>query len=46
MDEYVPNTTPSIIAKEKPFNISPPNKKIDTSASKVVTDVIIVLERV
>ena len=46
IDEYVPNITPNIIAKEKPFNISPPNKYIDDKANSVVTEVIIVLDKV
>ena len=46
MDEYVPTITPIIIAKEKPFNIVPPNIYIDSSASKVVTEVIKVLDNV
>ena len=40
IDEYVPNITPKIIAKEKPFKISPPKKNIDKRASKVVIDVL------
>ena len=35
-----------IIAKEKPFNIDPPNKYIKNKASNVVTDVIKVLDKV
>ena len=35
-----------IIAKEKPFNIDPPNKYIENKASNVVTDVIKVLDKV
>ena len=46
MDEYVPNITPSIIAKENPFNTAPPKKKIENKANNVVTDVIIVLDKV
>ena len=46
IEEYVPINTPKIIAKEKPLRISPPKINIDTSASKVVTDVIIVLAKV
>ena len=46
IEEYVPTITPNIIANEKPFNIAPPNKNIDKRASKVVTDVIIVLDKV
>ncbi len=46
MDEYVPIITPIIMANEKPFKISPPKTKIDPSANKVVTDVIIVLDNV
>ena len=42
----MPNTTPKIIANEKPFNISPPKIKIESNASIVVAEVIIVLERV
>ena len=29
IEEYVPTITPNIIAKEKPFNIAPPNVNID-----------------
>ena len=29
IEEYVPKTTPNIIAREKPFKISPPKKNID-----------------
>ena len=46
MDEYVPKTTPSIIASENPFKISPPKKYIASKASNVVADVIIVLDNV
>ena len=46
MEEYVPIKTPSIIAKENPLKISPPKINIENSASKVVTDVMIVRERV
>ena len=46
IDEYVPINTPKIIAKEKPLKISPPKINIDNSASKVVTEVIIVLASV
>ena len=42
----MPIITPIIIAKEKPLRISPPKTKIDTSAKRVVTDVIIVLDKV
>ena len=34
------------MASEKPFNISPPNKKIETKASNVVEEVIIVRDKV
>ena len=34
------------MAKENPFKISPPNKNIENKANKVVTDVIIVLDKV
>ena len=46
IEEYVPTITPNIIAKEKPFNIAPPNVNIDNRASNVVIDVIIVLDNV
>ena len=46
IEEYVPRITPSIIAKEKPFKISPPKKNIENKASNVVTDVIKVLDNV
>ena len=46
IDEYVPKITPKIMAKEKPFKISPPNKNIDKRANNVVIDVINVLESV
>ena len=39
-------TNYTIIAKEKPFRIEPPNKKIENKASSVVTDVITVLDKV
>ena len=42
----MPIITPKIIAKENPFKISPPRKKIENNASKVVADVKIVLDRV
>ena len=42
IEEYVPISTPKIIAKEKPLKISPPKINIENNASKVVTDVIIV----
>ena len=38
--------TPNIIANEKPFRISPPKKKIDSSANNVVIEVIRVLDNV
>ena len=34
------------MASENPFRISPPNKKIDTNANNVVTEVIKVLDKV
>ena len=34
------------MANEKPFNISPPNKKIETKANNVVEEVIIVRDKV
>ena len=46
IEEYVPISTPKIIAKEKPLKISPPKINIENNASKVVTDVIIVRVRV
>ena len=46
IDEYVPTTTPIIIANENPFNISPPKIYIANSASKVVVDVMSVLDNV
>ena len=46
MDEYVPISTPRIIAKEKPLKISPPKINIDKRANKVVTEVMIVLAKV
>ena len=46
IDEYVPIITPNIIAKEKPLRISPPIKKIENKANKVVTDVNIVRDKV
>ena len=46
IDEYVPTTTPIIIAKEKPLSIAPPKIYIDSKASKVVTEVIKVLDKV
>ena len=48
VDKYKddPKKTPKIIAKENPFKISPPKKKIENKASKVVTEVIIVLDNV
>ena len=42
----MPKTTPSIIASENPFNISPPKINIDKSANNVVTEVIIVRDKV
>ena len=42
----MPITTPIIIAKEKPFKISPPKTYIETKANKVVIEVIIVLDKV
>ena len=38
--------TPIIIAREKPFKISPPRIKIDIKANKVVVEVITVLDKV
>ena len=38
--------TPKIIAKEKPLSISPPRINIEIKASKVVVEVIIVLDKV
>ena len=35
IDEYVPTITPSIIAKEKPFNIAPPKINIENKANNV-----------
>ena len=46
IEEYVPKITPKIMAKEKPFKISPPKKNIDKRANRVVIDVINVLESV
>ena len=46
MEEYVPIITPRIIAKEKPFKISPPRINIENKANKVVTEVIRVLDKV
>ena len=46
IEEYVPTITPIIIAKEKPFKIAPPKIYIDNRASKVVTEVIKVLDKV
>ena len=46
IEEYVPIKTPNIIANEKPLSIAPPNINIDRRASNVVTDVIIVLDKV
>ena len=46
IDEYVPIKTPTIIANENPFKISPPKINIENNASNVVTDVINVLESV
>ena len=46
IDEYVPIITPTIIAKEKPDKIAPPNIKIENKASSVVAEVIIVLDKV
>ena len=34
------------MAKEKPFNISPPSMKIENKANNVVTEVIKVLDKV
>ena len=38
--------TPIIIAREKPFKISPPRIKIEIKANKVVVEVITVLDKV
>ena len=38
--------TPIIIAKEKPFSIAPPKMYIENNASKVVTEVIKVRDKV
>ena len=46
IEEYVPIITPKIIANENPLSISPPNIKIEKSARRVVTEVIIVLDKV
>ena len=46
MDEYVPTKTPHIIALTKPLITSPPNKNNANNARSVVSEVIIVLERV
>ena len=46
MDEYVPNITPRIIAKENPLRISPPKINIANNANNVVIDVIKVLDKV
>ena len=42
----MPKITPNIIAREKPLKISPPKKKIDNNANKVVIEVIKVLDKV
>ena len=36
IDEYVPKMTPKIMAKEKPFKISPPKKNIDKRALSLI----------
>ena len=46
MLEYVPTITPIIMAKEKPFSIAPPKMYIENNASKVVIEVIKVLDKV
>ena len=46
IEEYVPTITPNIIANEKPLSIAPPNINIDKRANNVVTEVIIVLDKV
>ena len=38
--------TPQIIAKAKSAKTAPPKKNIENNASKVVTDVIVVLDKV
>ena len=46
IEEKVPINTPQIIAKAKSVNTAPPKKKIINNASKVVTEVITVLDKV
>ena len=45
-EESVPNTTPRIIANEKLRMLSPPRMKIQSNTINVLTDVLIVRERV
>ena len=40
MEESVPKITPSIIAKANERTLSPPRKKMQSSTSKVVSEVI------
>ena len=46
IEEYVPTITPMIIANEKPFSMAPPKIYMEPKASKVVMDVIKVLDKV
>jgi hypothetical protein len=46
IEEYVPNITPKIIARENPLRISPPKKNIANNANNVVIEVINVLDNV
>ena len=46
MEEYVPTTIPTIIAREKPRKVSPPKTKNDPTANKVeklVSNVLFIL---
>ena len=40
MEESVPNTTPSIMAKANERTLSPPRKKMQSSTRRVVMEVI------
>ena len=46
IDDNVPNTTPRIIANEKLRMLSPPRMKIQSNTINVLTEVLIVRERV
>ena len=46
MDERVPKMTPRIMAKENERMLSPPRKKMVSSTTSVVTDVLMVRARV